>query len=69
MADYRSQSSDGRLLLRVYEKNHASPIQELTLGHDTRNWYIPVNKAATTYSVELGFWRRGRPFPRHQPLA
>jgi uncharacterized protein len=45
------------LLLRVYEKNQASPIQELTLGHDTRNWYIPVNKAATTYSTELGFWR------------
>jgi len=57
MADYRGQSSDGRLLLRVFEKNHATPIQELTLGHDTRNWYVPVNKAATTYSTELGFWR------------
>ena len=62
MADYRGQSSDGRLLLRVYEKNQASPIQELTLGHDTRNWYIPVNKAATTYSVELGFWRHAGHF-------
>jgi len=58
MADYRGQSSDSRLLLRVFEKNHATPIQELSLGHDTRNWYIPVNKAATTYSAELGFWRR-----------
>jgi len=57
MADYRGQSSDGRLLLRVFEKNHADPIQELTLGHDTRNWYIPVNKATTSYSAELGFWR------------
>jgi uncharacterized protein len=57
MADYRGQSSDGRLLLRVFEKNHANPIQELILGHDTRNWYIPVNKAATTYSAELGFWQ------------
>jgi hypothetical protein len=62
MADYRGQSSDGRLLLRVYEMNHAKPVQELTLGHDTRNWYIPVNKAATTYSVELGFWRHDGSF-------
>jgi hypothetical protein len=57
MADYRGQASDGRLLLRVFEKNHGDPIQTLTLGHDSRNWYIPVNKAATTYSAELGFWR------------
>ncbi len=57
MADYRGQASDSRLLLRVFEKNHGDPIQTLTLGHDSRNWYIPVNKAATTYSAELGFWR------------
>jgi hypothetical protein len=56
MADYRGQSSDGRLILRVFEKNHAAPVQELTLGHDSRNWYIPVNKAATSYSAQLGFW-------------
>ncbi|MGA2138126.1 MAG: DUF4912 domain-containing protein [Verrucomicrobiia bacterium] len=57
MADYRGQASDGRLLLRLFEKNHGDPIQTLTIGHDSRNWYIPVNKAATTYSAELGFWR------------
>src|SRR5260221_3767169 len=28
MADYRGQSSDGRLLLRVFEKHHPKPIQE-----------------------------------------
>jgi hypothetical protein len=58
MADCRSRAADGRLLLRVFEKNHAAPIQELTLHHDSRNWYIPVQKAATTYSAELGYWRR-----------
>jgi len=57
MADYRGQASDGRLVLRVFEKNHGTPVQELTLGHDSRNWYIPVNKAATTYTAQLGFWR------------
>src|SRR5206468_3334323 len=41
MADYRGQSSDGRLLLRVFEKHHPNPVQEFTLGHDTRNWYVP----------------------------
>ncbi len=62
MADYRGQSSDGRLLLRVFEKNHAKPIQEFTLQHDSRNWYVPVNKAATTYSADLGFWRHDGSF-------
>jgi hypothetical protein len=57
MADCRSRAADGRLLLRVFEKNHREPIQELTLHHDSRNWYIPVQKAATTYSAELGYWR------------
>ena len=56
MADYRRQSSDGRVVLRVFEKNHAAPVAELTLAHDARNWYIPAHKAATTYSAELGFW-------------
>lgn len=58
MADARGQSSDGRVLLRVFEKNHAQPIQEFALQNDSRNWYIPVNKAATTYTAELGYWRR-----------
>jgi uncharacterized protein len=62
MADYRGQASDGRLLLRVFEKNHPNPIQEFTLQHDARNWYVPVNKAATSYNAELGFWRHDGAF-------
>jgi len=62
MADFRGQAADGRLLLRIFEKNHADPFQVLTLGHDSRNWYIPVNKAATTYRAELGFWRHDGQF-------
>ena len=62
MADCRGQASDGRLLLRLFEKNHAAPIQELTLHHDSRNWYLPVNKAATSYHAELGFWRHDGTF-------
>ena len=62
MADFRGQAADGRLLLRIFEKNHADPFQVLTLGHESRNWYIPVNKAATTYRAELGFWRHDGQF-------
>ena len=62
MADFRGQAADGRLLLRIFEKNHADPFQVLTLGHDSRNWYIPVNKAATTYRAELGFWQHDGQF-------
>jgi hypothetical protein len=62
MADYRRQASDGRLVLRLFEKNHPAPIQELTLHPDSRNWYLPVNKAATTYHGELGFWRHDGSF-------
>ncbi|MEI6083979.1 MAG: DUF4912 domain-containing protein [Verrucomicrobiota bacterium] len=57
LADFRRQASDGRVILRVFEKNHSQPAQEFTLHHDARNWYIPVQKAATTYRAELGFWR------------
>jgi uncharacterized protein len=57
MADHRVRSSDGRVVLRVFEKNHPTPIHELTLHQDARNWYVPVTKAATSYWAELGFWQ------------
>ena len=62
MADFRRQAADGQVVLRVFEKNHATPVAELTLSHDARNWYLPVTKAATTYSAELGFWRHNGSF-------
>lgn len=57
LADYRRQAADGRVVLRVFEKNHSHSLPEVTLHHDARNWYVPVPKAATTYRAELGFWR------------
>ena len=62
MAEYRGQASDGRLVLRVFEKNHAKPVQELGLGHDSYNWYVPVTKAATHYYAELGYWKQDGSF-------
>ena len=62
MADYRKRSADDRLLLRVFVQDQLKPVQELTLTHDARNWYIPVNKSATTFYAELGFLRRDETF-------
>lgn len=58
MADARKCASDGRLVLRLFEKNHSKPLQELTLHHDSRNWYISGVRSSTTYSTQIGYWRQ-----------
>lgn len=62
LANYRKQAVDGQLLLRVREQNHARPTQEIKLTPDARNWYLNVDKPATTFSVQLGYRRRGGGF-------
>ncbi len=62
MADARKRASDGRLVLRLFEKNVAAPLQELTLQHESRNWYISGVRASTTYSAQIGYWRRDGQF-------
>jgi hypothetical protein len=62
MEEARRRATDGRLVLRVFEKNHAAPVQELTLHPESRNWYIPAPKATTTYYAQLGFWQPGGHF-------
>jgi hypothetical protein len=62
MADARQQAADGRLVLRLFEKNIAAPRQELALHHDSRNWYISGARLATTYRAELGYWEHGGRF-------
>jgi hypothetical protein len=62
MAEYRQRAVDGRLVLRVFEQNHPAPIHEFTVHGDTRNWYIPVNKPAATFSAQLGYWLAGSRF-------
>lgn len=58
MADARKRASDGRLVLRLFERNHAQPAQELTVHHDSRSWYISGAKPVTAYNLQLGYWRR-----------
>ncbi len=62
MANYRKQAADGQLLLRVFEKNHTRPAQEITLTAEARNWYLNVHKPATTFTAQLGYRRRGGGF-------
>jgi hypothetical protein len=62
MGEARKHASDGRLVLRLFEKNVALPLQELTLHHESRNWYISGVRASTTYHAQLGFWRHDGQF-------
>ena len=54
-----SRHPGGPCILRV---EHASGDleQEIEVSFETRNWYIPVQKAGGSYAVELGFHRYGK---------
>ena len=62
MAESRQLASDGRLVLRVFEKNHPKPVQEHTVQRDARNWYVQVGKGAATFHAELGVWQHDGTF-------
>jgi hypothetical protein len=54
-----SRHPGGPCVLRV---EHASGDleQEIEVSFETRNWYIPVQKAGGSYAVEMGFHRYGK---------
>ena len=54
-----SRHPGGPCFLRV---EHASGDleQEIEVSFETRNWYIPVQKAGGSYAVEMGFHRYGK---------
>lgn len=54
-----SRHPGGPCVLKV---EHASGDleQEIEVSFETRNWYIPVQKAGGSYAVELGFHRYGK---------
>jgi hypothetical protein len=58
LAEFRNASSDGRVILRLFESGASYPAQEITLTHDAREWYLHVGKANAAYHAELGYWRR-----------
>ncbi|NQU10247.1 DUF4912 domain-containing protein [bacterium] len=57
-AEHRRQAVDGRLLLRLFERNQAEPLQQIVLTAGARSWYLPVRKPASGYRAQLGYRRR-----------
>lgn len=57
LAAARAKAVDQRVLLRVFEKGQTRPAQELAIHDEARDWYVPVNKASTTYTTQLGIRR------------
>jgi uncharacterized protein len=54
---FNALSADGHLILRVYKNSLAGPpISEIHVHPESRNWFAPVDQAATMYYVELGYY-------------
>lgn len=52
-----SRHPGGQTFLRVYEGETIEA--EIEVPFETRNWYIPVKVAASSYTVEIGYYRGG----------
>jgi hypothetical protein len=51
-----SRHPGGKTLLRVYQGEDTLEA-EIEVPFETRNWYIPVKKAGSKYTVEIGYLR------------
>jgi hypothetical protein len=58
---YNTQSADGHLILRVFIGTAEGPaVSEIHVHPESRYWFAPVERAATQYVAELGYYRSGR---------
>lgn len=58
---YNAQSADGHLILRVYMGfAQGQAVAEIHVHPESRYWFAPVERAATQYVAELGYYRSGR---------
>lgn len=56
---YNGLSADGHLVLRVYEgEASGTPMTQVHVHPESRNWFVHVGKAATKYMGELGYYDR-----------
>ena len=56
---YNGLSADGHLVLRVYEGQvTGTPLTQVHVHPESRNWFVHVGKAATKYMAELGYYDR-----------
>lgn len=59
MRHYNSESDDGHLVLRVFEKSFVGePLVTQHVHPESRNWFVHVAKAATKYVAQLGYFDR-----------
>ena len=55
-----SRSSDGQLILRIYEGTVEGKLQsEIYVHPESRHWFVHVERAASQYAAELGYYQSG----------
>jgi uncharacterized protein len=60
-SQHNTQSLDGHLILRIYrDAVQGEPISEIHVHPESRHWFAPVERAATKYTAELGYYGKGR---------
>lgn len=56
---YNARSSDGHLILRIYENTvESQPTSVVHVHPESRNWFVPVEHAGTKYIAELGYHQK-----------
>ncbi|GDY20508.1 hypothetical protein LBMAG56_18530 [Verrucomicrobiota bacterium] len=54
---FNSRAVDGHLVLRVYQNEvGGSPVAEVQLHPESREWFVPVPVADTAYVADLGYY-------------
>jgi uncharacterized protein len=54
---YNARSAQGHLVVRIYDgPGHGKPLSEVHVHPESRHWFIHVDRAATDYVAELGYY-------------
>jgi len=60
-ARHNRQSMDGHLILRIYDLwLGGGPVSEIHVHPESRHWFAHVERAATKYRAEIGYYNRAR---------
>lgn len=58
---YNAESADGHLILQIFLGTpHGQPISEIHVHPESRHWFVPVERAATKYAAEIGYYQPDR---------
>ncbi len=62
---YNARSADRHLMLRIYTGAVAGqPVAQIHVHPESRHWFVHVERAATSYAAELGFYQADRQWVR-----